>query len=319
MRAWLVAAVLVCACGKPGAPAATDGGGSGGDARSSDGGAGWTSLISRSWNLDAGTEKYECRKIQVMQDMWISGFRALSPLGTHHEVLTISNTPPPAPQDPTQPYDYDCSAGNLDNEMLYAAGLNTDDLVFPPGDAVHVTAGQYININLHLFDVSDNPETGESGVLVQTIDPSQVVHPIDMTFSGTFNIDVPADGQQHTAIGGCQANQDIHVFALWPHMHQIGVHQTLTVTTNATPTTLLDTDYSFSDQKNYPMEAVIPAGSQILTTCTYVNNTGSAITFGDSSTAEMCFTGMYKYPVGSINASGTGGGTGDATFSCTSN
>ncbi len=35
------------------------------------------------------------------------------------------------------------------------------------------------------------------------------------------------------------------------------------------------------------------------TTCSYVNNTGATVSFGDSSTDEMCFTGIYKYPAGS--------------------
>jgi Copper type II ascorbate-dependent monooxygenase, C-terminal domain len=312
MRAWLAVAVLLCACGKPGASSGPDAGGSGGDGAASDGGAGWTKLISRSWTLEAGTEEYACTRIQVPTDMWISGFRALSPLGTHHEVLTIRPT-----LDGQTMGDYPCSSGELDPQLLYAAGLNTDDLVFPAGDAVHLAAGSYINLNLHLFDVSDNNESGESGVLVQTIDPSQVVHEIDAVFSGTFNIDVPNDGMPHTASGGCQAKTDYHVFALWPHMHQIGVHQRLTVTTSNVPTTLLDTDYSFSEQKNYPMQAVIPAASQILTTCTYVNNTGATITYGDSSTEEMCFTGIYKYPAGAMTASGIG--SSDPAFSCTSN
>ena len=294
MRAWLAAILVLAACGSSGSPATTtDASGSGGSA---DGSVppGWTTLISRTWSLAPGTlDRYECRRIQVPTEMWINGFRSLSPLGTHHEVLTISNS--------TTTGDYDCSAVQVTTEpqMLYAAGLNTDDLVFPAGDAVHLQAGQYINLNLHLFNVSDNPISGESGVLVQTIDASQVQHEIDMTFSGTFNINVPSNGQPTTAHGGCTASQDYHVFALWPHMHQIATHQKFTVTDAGTATNLLDADYTFSEQRNYPMaETVIHKNDTITTTCTYVNTTGQTIIFGDSSTEEMCFTGIYKYPAG---------------------
>ena len=316
MRLCLVV-LFLGACGTSSSPQNPDSGsGSGTDAAMPDGSsAGWTTLISRTWDLGAGMETYKCRRIQVPTEMWVSGFRAMSPLGTHHEVLTISTASSPLG-------DYDCSAVTplQDPQMLYAAGVNTDELVFPAGDAVHLPAGTYINLNLHLFNATDNALSGEeSGVLVQTVPASQVVHEIDMTFSGTTNINVVSDGQPHTAQGGCTVNQDYHVFALWPHMHQTGVHQSFTVTHAGTPTTLLDTPYMFSEQRNYPMaETVIHANDQILTTCTFsfaatcsnsqplqpcsIGSCGSDglchVTFGESSTTEMCFTGVYKYPAG---------------------
>jgi len=291
MQARLVAVFLLGACGSSGPAANPDGGG--GDASGGgDANAGWTPLISRTWTLGPGGQNYECRRIQVPTEMWISGFRAMSPPGTHHSVLTISTNS-------SQLGDYDCSAGNLDLQMLYASGVNTDDLVFPAGMAVHIPAGQYINLNLHLFNATDNTLNEESGVLVQTVPASQVTHEIDMVFSGTFNINIPSDGQPHTATGGCAAPTSWNIFALWPHMHQTATHQTFTVTHAGTPATLLDTPYMFTEQRNYPMaQTLINQGDQITTTCTYVNTTGQTINFGDSSTKEMCFTGIYKYPAG---------------------
>jgi hypothetical protein len=301
--AWLAAVTIAFGCGKApaqlgddGPPdASTDGATATGDGGSDD----FTMLISRSWSLAADGEKYECRRIMVTQDMWVDAFRVLAPVGTHHSVLTISTNS-------TMLGDYDCSASNLDYEMLYAAGVDTDDLVFPQGVAVHLTAGQYINLNLHLFNATDNDITNaESGVLVKTIPAASVVHEADMTFAGTFNIDIPDDNQPHTAVGGCQAPSDWHIFTLWPHMHQTAIHQSLTVTHGTTPVTMLDVDYSFFNQRNYPMaDTLIHGGDQISVTCTYQNNTavtdppGHVMTFGDSSTDEMCFTGMYKYPAG---------------------
>lgn len=296
MRPWLPAAVLLAACGAPGGhpldPDATPGSDGSADAAVP---PGWTKLISRSWSLTPGYEGYQCRRAQITQDMWITGFRALSPLGTHHEVITID------PNDSVTG-DYNCSAssGTLSGQMVYASGIGTPDLIFPTGVAVHIAAGTWVNLNLHLFDTTDNNLADESGVLVQTIDPSQVVHEADMTFSGTLSISIPSDGQQHIAQGGCNAPTDWHVFALWPHMHKIGMHQSVIVTHSGTPATMLDTPFSFSEQKNYPMsETIFHQGDSIQTTCTYVNTTGSTVTFGDSTNDEMCFTGIYKYPAGS--------------------
>jgi hypothetical protein len=262
--------------------------------------AGFAMLVSRSWTVPPNTEKYECVRVQVPNDMWITAFRSLSPVGTHHSVLTISTTS-------SQVGEYDCNAGSLDTQMLYAAGLNTDDNYFPAGVAIHVAAGTYVNLNLHLFNTTDNPITDTSGVLVKTMNQADVQFEADMQFSGKINFNVPKNAPGDTTTitpinGGCGIAHDLHVFTLWPHMHQIAVHQTFTVsgpTWAAGGTKLLDTDYAFDDQKNYPMtDTVLHAGDTINTTCDYINTTGADVPFGESSTDEMCFTGIYRYPAG---------------------
>lgn len=252
---------------------------------------GWTTLAQRNWSLAVGEhDKYECTRVKIDQDMYITGFRAMGPVGTHHSVVTVSNTATPLG-------DYDCTVGALDFQMLYAAGVNTDDLAFPTNVAMKISAGQYVNLNLHLFNASDNPLTGPSGILVKTITAAQASGYMmaDMTFSGTMNISVPSDNTPHTASGGCKAPTDWHIFNLWPHMHQTAIHQSFSVN----GANLLDMDYAFSEQRNYPMAVTtIHQGDTLLTTCTYKNNTGATVQYGESSTNEMCFTGLYKYPAG---------------------
>jgi hypothetical protein len=253
---------------------------------------GWTELIGRSWTLGPGREGYRCTRIQVPADMWISGFRTLAPVGTYRDVLTISTTSSPLG-------DYDCAPGNIDQQLLYASGVATDDLRFPDGVAIHLTAGMYLNLNLYLVNPTADQLSDTSAVLVRTVDATQVAHEADMMFAGTFNINVPSDGQPHIAQGGCTAPADWHVLALWPRMHQTAVHQSLVVTHASTPTTVLDAPYDFDVQKNYPMQdTMVHAGDAVSVTCTYVNTTGIVMTYGDLATAETCFTGIYKYPAG---------------------
>ena len=293
--------LLVAGCHKAGDPGSDIDGSIGSGGGSDAAGPGFTMLISRSWTVPAGLEAYKCVRVQIPTDTWISAFRSQSPVGTHHSVLTISTNS-------TQVGEYDCSASSLDSEMLYAAGVNTDDNYFPDGVAIKVAAGTYVNLNLHLFNTSDNPITATSGVLVKTMAAADVVNQADMQFSGsvTFSPIMPnAVGDSTTVTpvnGGCGVAHDFHTFTLWPHMHQIAVHQTFTVTGptwGTGGTKLLDTDYQFGNQKNYPMvDTVIHAGDHINTTCDYINTTGNPVKFGESSTDEMCFTGIYRYPAG---------------------
>lgn len=298
MKAVLVALALLTAC-KSDSAQTPDAGPDPVDGATVDG---WTPLLGRSWTLAPGaTNTYKCTRIKVVNDMWIAGFRAASPLGTHHSVLTISTSS-------LQTGDYDCGAGSLDTQMLYAAGVGTDDLLFPPGVAMHLPAGTYINLNLHLFNATDNPLADSSGVLVKVVPPTDVQHEADMMFSGTFSISINNDGQPHTAQGGCTAPADWHVFTLWPHMHQTAVHQTWSYTHASVTTSLIDDDFLFEEQRNYPIaDTLIRKGDRIQTVCTYVNNTKSVMTWGDGSDKEMCFTGMYKYPAGGGLFQCTGG------------
>lgn len=322
MRAWPLAVALVAACGNSSMMNPVDGsGGSDGSDAGSDAAVppGWDMLISRTWSLPtAGSEAYECRRIKIDQDMWISGFRAIAPAGTHHSILTID----PATTE-TGNFDCDGSMGfNGDTtRLLFASGLNPNDLTFPPGIAVHIPAGSYITLNLHLLDSGDFGIHGESGVLVQTVDPSQVEHEVDATFAGSESINFAADGQNHTVEGGCNASNNWHVFALWPHMHESGVRATLVVTdASDVSRTLLDQPFDFSSEKTYPMDdMVMQAGDLISVRCTYnaglhtCTPPGGAclegtcypdgychIPYGETANGEMCYVAMYKYPAGDV-------------------
>jgi hypothetical protein len=254
----------------------------------------WSTLVARDWSAPPGSaDTYRCTRIEVKEDLWISGFRPIAPLGTHHTVVTVSTTAWPLG-------DYDCGVGSLDLQMLYASGPGTDELVFPPGVGMRVRAGQFIHLNLHLFNASDQAMSGMSGIEVKVMADADVVHEADMTFAGSRDINIPSDGLPHEVAGGCIAPRDWNVFTLWPHMHQFATHQKVVVTpSGGPPQTVLDDAYSFTEQRNYPMPTLaIPEGARIDVTCTYVNTSGVIVRFGDSSNEEMCFAGMYKYPAG---------------------
>ncbi len=255
--------------------------------------AGYTRLIGRTWSLAAGqADTYKCVRITVPEDMYITGFRAQAPLGTHHTVLSVR-------QGTGGTGEYDCNASALDMNMLYASGVGTDVLELPDGVGIEVKAGQQINLNLHLFNASDQAISGDSAILVK----SQRTPPptlAEMIFAGSFNINVPP-GATRTVNGGCTLppGVDQQMFALWPHMHQYATHQSVQLVRAGGPTSmLLDTPFEFEDQKYYPQNPPIRVrgGDRLAVARTYTNTSNTTITFGDSSTQEMCFAGLYLYP-----------------------
>lgn len=268
----------------------------------------YTRLIGREWTLPPGAaDTYRCVRVTVPTETYITNIMAQAPLGTHHTVLSISDSRTSGPDGV-----YDCTVSELGMVMLYASGVGTSPLDFPDGVGVRVPAGTQIHLNLHLYNASDAPLSGESAILVRSqATPTPTL--AEMVFAGTFLVSIPANSTDHTISGGCTANADYSLFAVWPHMHQLATHQKVEHTRSGSTTVLHDHPFSFAEQNYYRMEPqpfAVQSGDQIRVTCTYDNPTGSTVTFGDSSNQEMCFSGLYRYPAqgGNIFSCSTGGG-----------
>jgi hypothetical protein len=256
---------------------------------------GFTRLIGRTWSLQPGQlDTYKCVRVTIDEDMYITNIVAQAPGGTHHTVLSIAGGNGTSGPDGEQ----DCGVNTLGMVMLYASGVGTSPLDFPTDVGIRVSAGQQIHLNLHLFNATDNPISGDSAILVKS-QPTPPPTLAEMVFGGTFNIILSGANQNPQVVrGGCTANQDYTMFALWPHMHQLATHHKVTHVRGGTNTVLHDQPYQFAEQEYYLQAPLIEVqqGDRIETECTYVNTTGQTVTFGDSSNQEMCFTGLYRYP-----------------------
>jgi hypothetical protein len=255
---------------------------------------GYTKLIERSWSIPPGSfDTYKCVRVTIPQDTYITNIIARAPAGTHHTVLSIAGGNGSSGPDGEQ----DCGVGTLGMVMLYASGVGTSPLDFPDGVGIKVSAGQQIHLNLHLFNSGDTPLEGESGIYVkmQTTPPAQIA---EMVFAGTFLVNIPSNNTPTPVTGSCTESNNYSLFAVWPHMHQTARHQKVELVRNSVTTTLHDEDYSFNEQRYWLQSPIVDvqAGDQVKVTCTYVNNTGATIHWGDSSNEEMCFAGLYRFP-----------------------
>jgi len=249
----------------------------------------WTTLIDGTWSLQPGTEAYWCTLKTIQEDTYVKAFRAQAPLGTHHTLLLRGGGGQPDGQFP-------CGA-TLGADMLHASGVGSDDLTFPPGVAVKIPAGTQIMLNLHLFNPGQDPLSGTSATLVQTMPAADVQQVAEMMLGGTTAIAVPPNGSQ-TVEANCVFPETATISTVWPHMHMYGTHMKVTYEGKAGTQVLHDAPYSFSDQKNHPITPLtVAAGEAIRIACTYQNPTSQTITWGDSSKAEMCFAGLYLYPM----------------------
>jgi len=290
----LILVLCAPACGGGGDDGTTGDGDNAGDPDAGGGGGaadadlpdGFESLVTVDWNLPppSGPEpdKYFCAKLTVQEDMLLSGFSSISPIGTHHLVLSVGS--PDGPDG-----SFECDFIQNQGTLLFASGVGTDDFNFPDGVALPVQAGQQLFLNVHTFNASDHAIAGTSGVAVKKVEQADTI--AEFTFAGTIAIHIDAGDPNPEASGTCTIDQNGTILNWWPHMHQLGKHMLIELNGDA----VQDEDFNFMEQKNYPTNRQVSVGDQIGVTCSY-NESDVDVTFGDSSNREMCFVGFYRYP-----------------------
>jgi hypothetical protein len=301
---WALSIFLIACGGEDAPPAQASAGTSGASGASGSGGTsgaagaggstepGWQELIARDWQVEQGSEKYVCVRTTLDRDLTIAGFDSINPKGTHHTVLTVG--PPSAPDGLS-----DCNSFVQLGTMLFGSGVATNPLEFPEGVAVRLRAGQQLLLNLHVFNTSNAPIEGVSGTRALVVDPSDVALEAESILAGTGALSLPPN-QETTSFGTCTLTSESTLFAVQPHMHQLGRHMKVTARIGGVDRVIHDKAYDFSEQPIYPMEALkMAAGDSLYVECTHENTTNALVTWGESSTAEMCHAGVYRYPAAS--------------------
>jgi hypothetical protein len=284
MRNGLLLAMFVCGCSSPPPPPKLEPS---------------AQLLSVDYQLDPGQELYLCKWVTVEKDMLIHSITPIEGQATHHQVLAIETTA--NVPDGTAPCDTQAEFNVLTWKMLFASGVGSPTLTMPDNVALPVHAGDQLVLQLHLLNASTNAISSTASLDVVTLEPSAQPLAATMILAGPLPIhkstpDIPV-GDNQVVTGGCTFDDPTHYFAVFPHMHQIGKHIQVTATVGGTPTTVYDADYSFDNQVFAEFKPLdLKPGDKIGVTCTYDNQTGQPVHFGQSSLNEMCFAISYLYP-----------------------
>ena len=261
--------------------------------------AGWQPLLQGDWSLAPGQEGYYCVYATVPRDVYVKAFRPMIPLGTHHTVLTRYTGSHP---DGTVP----CDVGTNGQSMIYGSGVGSPDFTFPAGVGLHLTAGTRLLLNLHLYNAGEAPLTGTSGSLFQEATAEEIEHVGEIVLAGpTLGLNVPPGVS--TQSGTCNISRitsvPVQVFALSQHMHKLGRHLKTVIRRGDQEIVLQDVPYDFEQQTFQLVQPAVEIrpGDVLTTHCTFDNNTGRSVRFGDSSDDEMCFSDLFYYPAQGAN------------------
>lgn len=238
----------------------------------------WVPLISKTWSLAAGGENTSDLQVDTTdRAMVIGGIRPLAPPGTHHTLLF---------------------RGLTATNIIYASGVGTNELMFPPGKGMRLEAGAALGLQLHTFNTTDGPLSGVSGIEVMEVDPSTVTEEVDVFLPGPKSLAI-GPMKSTTQSGTCTVTKPYTLFALFPHMHQLGTHFKTTIHSGGVDRVLHDGPYNFEHQEIISLAPIaMQVGDTITTECTWNNPANTTVTYGESSTTEMCYSILYRFPRG---------------------
>lgn len=247
-------------------------------------------IISGDWTMAAGSEGYVCARHTIADDMYVDGFEAINPPGTHHTLLTMGAAS--KPDGVTS-----CSAAENGPLEVFASGVGTDRLMLPPGIALKIAGGTQLLLNLHLYNTGADSLSGLSGERVHAIPASEVKTVAEAILAGPLFFTIPA-GQTKVTTGYCTLAHDTTIFAVAPHMHKLGVYEKVTAQSSIKGDVVInDAPYDFNEQSFHLIDPVPMAkGDKVKVDCTHNNTTAADVSFGESTDTEMCFAGLYQYP-----------------------
>jgi hypothetical protein len=174
-------------------------------------------------------------------------------------------------------------------ETLFISGTGNSKLEFPADAGHQIPKGTQLLVQMHLLNVDPEPV---EGVVTLHMRRSTAANPrpVSSFILGTAAVELPA-GQRSDVVGTCSPFQGVHYIAGFPHMHMLGSRMVLEVgDSESTLQEVFRRDpFDFDDQRIDPIDVTIAPGQMTRVTCTFDNTTPQTITYGESTTNEMCY------------------------------
>ncbi|MEO8879567.1 MAG: hypothetical protein ABI446_04165 [Gemmatimonadaceae bacterium] len=255
----------------------------------------WADVASRTWSMSAGNEGYKCSGAQVSADEYLTGRRFASPSPAQEEVMLFVTDVAPTLGN------FDCNSGAVAGQLIYAGSIGTTAIEFSGGKGVHIAAGKYLLLNIHLNNTEPFAIDDSTRVEGRVGKASDVTTPMEMILAGTRNFSIPADNVTHTISGHCFAASDQHFVAVLPLMRSHAIHQSVTLMapSDSVEHAFYDAAFNLGHVLYTPLsvDLSVSAGARLVVTCSYVNGTGAVLSYGEMSSNETCYSGIYRYPV----------------------
>jgi hypothetical protein len=195
-----------------------------------------------------------------------------------------------------------CNPGDaFKSRMIYAWAPGGQAMELPSeagfpeqGTTHYLVQVHYSNLN-HVAG-----QTDDTGFDLCTTDKLRA-NDADVLAFGTMKFTIPAHGSLDITCNlqlPAMAN-GVHVFTAFPHMHKLGktIATTLVPGAGGAPIDLgKQMSWDFNTQLWFPITATVANGDTIETRCAWNNPSDQAVSFGTSTTEEMCYSFTAYYP-----------------------
>jgi hypothetical protein len=260
--------------------------------------------VAGEYTLPPQSEKYFCYTKYTTEDLAIQEVQVQNGLRTHHVMIasTLGGSEPDGFSE--------CPAQVKQTWIpLYGGGASTPGVRLPDTAAFKFPKDTQILMQLHLVNASAQAVTETTRArLISASGDTSALRPAGIFAVGNTSFNIPDKSVGYRVRGGCAlssgAPKAMDVFALFPHMHQrgrtIGLEYGKTEA-QATRVYGID-DWSFGDQPMHLQTIKVAKGDFLRATCTFDNNDGRAVTYGESTFDEMCFMVLFYTPFDRLGA-----------------
>lgn len=209
--------------------------------------------------------------------------------GSHH--MTLFNQPG-ATAGPL----VDCPDG-VPKATTYAVGSQSEKLTFtyPDGVGETIPGNMGFTMNSHYINTTNMPIQAAVRVTAFVATPGVVTQHAGGYEAILLSISVPPATQPVTVGSSCTLPQDMNVIAVSGHMHKRASHF---IATSGGTTLFETTEWDGSPPRLLSPPMQLKAGADLTWSCDYTNETGAALTYGNSALTDvMCNAVVAFYPV----------------------
>jgi hypothetical protein len=241
-------------------------------------------------DVPAGTEVYKCQDFDNLfgRDIAIVSSESVMTKGAHHFAAFRISGLTAAPM-------MDCPAGGLEaHEFIHASQQLDQITTYPPNVGRFLPATDGLRLMVHFLNATtDIVHVQPTRFSVHYVGADQVQYKAAGVFLNNLGLSVPPGPSSVTKSAMIQS--DIKLLVAVSHMHEHGVG--FTSSTSDGRKIYESTTWSEPQAASFDPPVDIAAGTSITWTCSFQNNTGQTLMFGQSAaTNEMCIFNAVYYP-----------------------
>jgi hypothetical protein len=242
------------------------------------------------FTVPGGSEVYKCQTFANPfggKDVDVKEYQEHMTEGSHHMFVFFS---PGATDGAIQ----DCSGIEF-HAYPFSAQSPDATFTYPPTVGSHIPASMGFELNAHFVNATATAFQATLTVTFHLALPGAVTQYAGTVFMNNYGISIPPGQTPVTVTRTHTMPQDMYVIESSSHMHQ---RATDFVATSGSQQLYTTQSWSSPMPALYNPPVHLTSGSPVTWSCTYVNDTGQTLIFGESAqTNVMCIYTMQFYPV----------------------